>query len=171
MQINNQHDFKPTIEKTSVELARVVLQNYVDNFDMFVYEDNDTTQGEEYTKNIVEQTTDFGIRCMALMATTDIPADYATYGIDKLISGLEAIKRFIDGSLRQNIDELTARTIGAKSPVTNTYAKDCATLGEVMMALKKARELTGNNPDDYFIKKPVPTEKLSTEEEVVSKTE
>lgn len=165
MQQHKEHDFKPAIEKTSVELARVILKNFMDNFELFVYEDNEATKDPAYEANIVEKTTDFGIHTMALMATTDIPADYATYGIDKIMAGLQALKSFIDGSLRQNADEIMARTLGAKSPSTNTYAKDCATLGDVMLALKAARDATGNNPDDYFIKK------LSTPEVEIPKTE
>ncbi len=172
MQTNTQHDFKPAIEKTSTELARIILQNYNDNVKLFVYEDNAETRSPEYVANIEEQTIDFGIRTMALMAATDIPADYATYGIDKIIAGFTALKAFIDGSLRQNRDEILSRTVGAKSPETNTYAYDCATLGDVMVALKKIRDEQGNNPDDYFIKKAAPeTAELSTPEVDVPKTE
>lgn len=164
MQTNNQHDFKPAIEKTSTELAKVILKKYLDNVDLFVYEDNEETQSPEFTKKITEQTTDFGIETMALMATTDIPADYATYGIDKLMAGLQALKSFIDGTTRQNLDEIMARTLGVRSPVTNTYAKDCAPLGAVMLALRGIRNDQGNNPDDYFIKK---QEELSPAEPIV----
>lgn len=164
MQTNKEHDFKPAIEKTTVEIAKTILQNYVDNIDLFVFEDSSETNTDAFNADLVEKTTDFGIRTMAYMATTDIPADYATYSIDKIIAGLETLKAFVDGSLRQNVSEILARTVGAKSPVTNTYAKDCATLGEVMMALKKAREVTGNNPDDYFIKKPAPVAEVATPE-------
>lgn len=157
------HDFKAPIEKTSVGLAQVILQNYIENLEYFVYEDNEESRKPEYVANIEEKTIDFAIRCMALMATTDIPADYATYPIDKIIAGLQALKIFIDGSLRQNADELLARTIGARSPVTNTYAKDCATMGELMLALKRVREETGNNDADYFIPKPTPEPEVTPE--------
>ncbi len=163
MSEKKEHDFNAPIEKTSVELAKVVLKNFIDNFDIFVYEMNDETKSAEFTKSIVEKTTDFGIHTMALMATTDIPADYATYGIEKVIAGLEALKEFINGTLRQNTNELLSRTIGAKSPATNTYAKDCATLGDIMLALKKVRDSQGNNDADYFI----PRKELSTEEVAV----
>ena len=41
----------------------------------------------------------------------------------------------------------------AKSPVTNTYATDVATLSEVVNGLAKVREATGNNLSDYFVEK------------------
>lgn len=158
MENKKEHDFKGPIEKTSVGLAKVVLDKYIENFDLFVFEDikDDSPEAKLKEREIVEKTTDIAIEIMGIMATTDIPADYATYCIDKLMAGLSAMKRFIDGSIRQQEDELMARTLGAKSPVTNTYAKDVATMGELMLALKKARENTGNNLDDYFItsKKP-----------------
>lgn len=145
------HDFKKPIEETSVSMAKVILNNMIENFDTFVYEDIDMTP--EQNALLAEKGADFGIEIMKLMSATDIPADYATYSIDKLIAGLSAVKNYVDGTIRQMHDEIMARSLGAKSPVTNTYAKDCATLGDVMMLLKKVREETGNIPSDYFIEK------------------
>jgi hypothetical protein len=146
-----EHDFKAPIERTSVGIAKVILDKFVENFDLFVFEDNEESKAKEV--EIIEKTTDLGIEIMSIMSTTDIPADYASYSIDKILAGFGAMKNFIDGMIRQQQDELIARTLGAKSPVTNTYARDVATLGELMLALNKVRMDTGNNPDDYFIKK------------------
>jgi hypothetical protein len=171
---NENHDFNEPIEKTSVDIARLVLQNFTENFDIFIFENTKEETGEEKNAN-QEHMTDFGIKVLAYMATTDIPADYATYGIDKIIAALNAVKNYVDGSLRQAEDELMSRTLGAKSPVTNTYARDTATLGQLMLALKTARDLTGNKPEDYFIPKmaPVATPEVpvdSTETPVVPET-
>lgn len=150
-----QHDFKAPIEKTSVDLARVILQEVSENFDLFVFEDkkDDSPEAKAKEQEIVEKTTDIAIKIMSIMSTTDIPADYATYSIDKLAAALMGLKRFIEGSIRQQEDELLARTLGAKSPVTNTYARDVATLGDLMLALNMARQNTGNKPEDYFLPK------------------
>lgn len=147
--MNTEFDFKAPIEKTSVELAKTILNNMSENFSTFVYEDIDLT--EEQRADLAEKGTDFAINTLSVMSSTDIPADYATYSIDKLIAGLTAIKNYLDGTVRQMHDEILSRTLGAKSPVTNTYARDVATLGQVMLALQKVREETGNKPEDYFV--------------------
>ncbi len=144
----NTFDFKAPIEKTATALARVVLTNLAENFDTFVYEDIDTS--EEQKANLAERGTDFSINLLSLMSATDIPADYATYPIDKLIAALAAVKTYIDGTVRQMHDEILSRELGAKSPVTNTFARDCATLGDVMLTLDKTRKTTDG---EYFISK------------------
>lgn len=148
MDTNKEYDFKAPIEKTSVALARVVLDKLSENFNTFIYEDIDRT--DEQKAEFDEKATDFGINLISLMASTDIPADYATYGIDKLIVALSAAKNYIDGTVRQMHDEVLSRTLGAKSPVTNTFARDCATLGQVYLAVNKARETTDG---EYFVTK------------------
>ena len=144
------YDFKKPLEVTSVGLSRLILSNLLEDFNTFVYEDIDLT--DEQKAELNEKGIDFGIKTLGIMSTTDLPADYVSYPFDKLIAALSAIKEYVEGSVRQMADELVARTLETKSPVTNTYAKDCATLGTVMMTLKKVRESQGNNPDDYFIK-------------------
>ncbi len=68
-----------------------------------------------------------------------------------------------------------SRLLGAKSPVTHTYAQDVATLGDVMLTLNKVRAETGNKPEDYFIPRKVPVieapkDELSTETSVVDES-
>lgn len=154
--MNKEFDFKKPIEKTSVGLSKIILTNLIENFDTFIYEDIDLTPEQEAEK--IEKGTDFSINLLSVMSATDIPADYASYCIDKISIALASIKQYVDGTVRQMHDEILSRSLGAKSPVTNTYAKDCATLGQVMLSLKKIRGETGDNPDDYFI----PKGKLST---------
>src|SRR4051812_22771089 len=108
------HDFKAPLEKTSVGLARMILVNMIEEFDTFVYEDIDMT--EEKNAVLAEKGIDFGIKIMSMMSSTDIPADYASYPIDKLIAALSALKTFIDGTIRQQHDEIMSRVLEAKSP-------------------------------------------------------
>lgn len=145
---NKEHDFKGPIEKTSVVLAKVVLEKLLENFDTFVYEDIDLS--DEQKSYLDEKGTDFGIETLQLMSVTDIPADYIGYPIDKLIASLAAIKTYIEGTVRQMHDEILSRELGAKSPITGTFARDCASLGDVMMTLKKSRD---NSDGEYFITK------------------
>jgi len=144
--MDNNFDFKTPIEKTSTKLAKVVLDDLVENFDTFVYEDIDLT--DEQKEIIAEKATDFSIDVMAKMSTTDIPADYIGYPIDKLIAALSAIKTYLEGTVRQMHDEILSRELGHKSPVTGTFARDCATLGDVYLKLKNSRD---NTEGEYFI--------------------
>lgn len=150
--MEKEHDFKGPIEKTSTPLARTILVNFLENFDTFVYEDIDVTDEDKAVK--AEKGADFGIELLKVMSATDIPADYIGYPIDKLIAGLAAIKTYIEGTVRQMHDEILSRELGAKSPITDTFARDCATLGNVMVALDKVRK---NTDGAYFIEKKVET--------------
>jgi len=85
------------------------------------------------------------------MSATDIPADYATRSLDKLIQVLTNVKNYIDGTVVKYDDEILSRLFGAKSPVTGTYMRDVATLGAIMLALEKTRKDTGGKLEDYFI--------------------
>ncbi len=144
--MDTNYDFKAPIEQTSTELAKLILDNLVENFDTFVYPDVDLT--DEQKADVAEKATDFSIDILAKMSTTDIPADYVGYPIDKIIAALSAIKTYLEGTVRQMHDEILSRELGRKSPVTNTFARDCATLGDVYLKLKDSRDTTDG---DYFI--------------------
>lgn len=146
--MEKEYDFKTPIEKTATELAKVVIDNLVENFDTFVYADIDVT--DEQKAALEEKGTDFGIKLLGVMSATSIPADYIGYPIDKVIAALAAVKTYIEGTVRQMHDEILSRELGAKSPVTGTFARDCATLGDVMLTLTRVRETTDG---DYFIPK------------------
>lgn len=143
---NPEFDFKEPIEKTSTVLAKVVLDKLVEGFDIFIYEDIEMS--DEKKKELVEKGTDFSINLMSLMTETDIPADYATYSIDKVIAALKSMKDYIDGTVRQMNDEILSRRLGAKSPRTDTFARDCATLADVFIAVDKSRK---ESDGEYFI--------------------
>lgn len=140
-------DFKAPIEKTSTELAKVILDSFSDNFDTFIYDD--TNVSDEQKASLIEKGTDFGIKLIEVMSQTDIPADYIGYPIDKILIAFSAMKSYIEGMVRQMNDEIISRELGAKSPVTNTFARDCATLGDVFGTLQRLRSTTDG---DYFIK-------------------
>lgn len=144
--MDKEFDFAKPIEVTSVALAKVVLDNLLENLDTFVHDDIDIT--DEQKKVLVEKSTDVSIKILSLMSTTDIPADYIGYPIDKLIAALTSIKTYLEGTVRQMHDEILSRTLGVKSPVTDTFARDVATLGDVYLTLDKSRK---NTDGEYFI--------------------
>ena len=143
------HDFVTPIEKTSVELAKVILARLNESFDDLIYVN--TGLDEEQKKYYEEKGTDFSISILNLLATTDIPADYATRSIDKLIEALTSVKHYVDGTIVKYDDEILSRLFETRSPVTNTYMRDVATLGTIMLKLNEIREKTGGKMDDYFI--------------------
>lgn len=143
------HDWLTPIEDTSVQLAQIVLNKLSESFEELVYPN--VGLSEEDKKYREEVGTDFSISILRIMATTDIPADYATRGIDKLIEALQNVKNYIEGTIIKYDDEILSRYFGEKSPVTGTYMRDVATLGTIMLKLDKIRQETGGKDEDYFI--------------------
>lgn len=157
---NMEHDFKTPIENTSVDLARIILAQLNDNKEMLIPDLIERTKEDQqkFDELLTEQGTDFGIAILKLIAQTDIPADYASYPIEKIIAVLTKLKFYIDGSVRQAHDEIISRYLGVKSPESGTYAKDCVPFANLVMKLEEVRQATGNNPEDYFITKKNTTE-------------
>lgn len=143
------HDFLIPIERTSVGLAKTILLKLENNFDNLVYENAGLT--EKQKRNYEEKGTDFSIEVLNLLASTDIPADYSTRSIDKLIEALSSVKNYVEGTISKYNDEILSRTFESKNPVTNTYMRDCATLGTIMLKLDEIRNKTGGRMEDYFI--------------------
>lgn len=146
------HDFNEPIEVTSTALAKIVLEKFNENKDLIIYEHGKERSAEDQKKSD-EAYADMAISIVQLFATTDIPADYAAQPIDKLIALLNVTKNYITGTVQSIEDEYMSRGFGKKSPKTNTFARDVVTLGEMILKLEEMRQATGNNPDDYFIKK------------------
>ncbi len=150
--IDPKHDFNAPIAKTTAEIAKVLIHELSSNADLLVIDAK--TPEEEKLKD--EQATDFAIRFMRIISSTDIPADYASYSIEKIQVILSQLKKYVDGMVDQTKREILSRYIGARSPRTGTFTYDVATLGEFMMALDRIRKETGNNDDDFFVKETLP---------------
>lgn len=158
---NPDHDFNTPIEKTATSLAKMIIAKLDDAKDVMIVESYEKL--DPATKSaFIEKSTDISIEIMGEIANSDIPADYATTCIDKIIVVLESLKQFVAGTINQRTDELMARTIGVKSPMTGTYSQQCATVGTILTKLDEVRNLQGNIREDYFGAKPEPKEELST---------
>lgn len=147
--VNPNYDFNAPIEKTSTEIAKFIISK-LDEAKEFVIVENVDKLEPIAKAAFFEKSTDLSIEISKYMATTDIPADYATKSIDKVIVVLETLKAFIAGTINQYKDEMMARYLGAKSPKSGKYAAECATLGEVILKLEAIREEQGGNKYDYF---------------------
>lgn len=142
-----EHDYRGPIEKTTVELARTVVSELNSNFEDLIF--NMVEASEEDLKKKEEKAVDFGIHIMKIMAATDIPADYATHCIERIGAFLQSLQQYIDGSLRQNNDEIMSRFLGVKSH-EGKYRKELATVGDIVRKLDEVRQATGGKNEEYF---------------------
>lgn len=150
---NPDYDFNTPIENTSTDLAKMILTKLEASKDTLViasYEKLDPVTKAAF----VEKSTDFSIDILNEIAKSDIPADYAATCVTKLMVVLESLKGFIEGTINQRTDELMARTIGVKSPMSGRYAQECATVGQILLRLDDVRQSQGNVKSDYFTSKP-----------------
>lgn len=147
--MNPNYDFNPAVEKTSVELAKVILNEMNTNADKLLFE-IDTNESADVKKKHDEDFTDFMISIIKITSATDIPVGYATWPLERLIGTLTILKNQIDGTVRGTEDEILSRLYAVRSPKTGKFAQDCATFGTVLSKLNELREQTGNKQDDYF---------------------
>jgi hypothetical protein len=145
------HDFKAPIEKTSTELARILIEKMHENKDWLVFENkNEETEEEKKERN--EKFADFVAEYLKVASMTDIPADYTTWSLEKVIGALSVMKNNIEGMIRTHEDEILSRLYREKSPESGKYRKDVAKLGTVLLTLENMREETGGNVEDYINK-------------------
>lgn len=136
------------IFKTSTYLARTIVEQMLEDFDIFM-EGYDTLTPEQL-RELDTKRLDFAFKLLALMSTTDIPADYATFSIDKVKAALGVVNLYVEKAIKAWETELTSRVYGAKSTLDGGFNREFATLKDMMNALAKVRE---DYPGDYIIDK------------------
>lgn len=147
--MNPNYDFNPAVEKTSVSLAKVILNEMNSKADQLLFE-IDSKESAEVKKKHDEDFTDFMISIIKITSATDIPVGYATWPLERLIGTLTILKNQIGGTVRGTEDEILSRLYAVRSPKTGKFAQDCATFGTVLSKLNELRESTGNKQEDYF---------------------
>lgn len=152
METNKTHDFNAPIEKTATQLATVVLNKIIENKDILIFEAN-ANRTDEDKKKADETFLDMAISMIQMFATTDLPADYAGLPFDKVIALLNVTKNYVEGTVRQIDDEVLSRFYGVRSPHSGTFAKDVATLGDIMLKRDEIKKATGDKDEDYYITK------------------
>lgn len=145
---NPDHDFATPINTTSRTIAIVFIKTIAENIELML--DIPNMQNEEEKAEAIKKIDAVMQGLFTYLETTDIPADYATKGIEDVIAIFEQTKQYINGVLRRDVDEILSRFIGQKSPKTGRYAKDVAKYSDVKEAVKRVREMTGNDMFDYF---------------------
>lgn len=145
---NKKFDFNEPIEKTATGLAKLILDRINESKEDLIYEMVNRT--EEMEKATQEKSLDFATGIVQAIAATDLPADYISYPIEKLIATLSALKVYLEGTMRQTQDEYLSRSYGVKHPETGKFRKELITVGGIMMKLDEVRKVTGDKPEEYF---------------------
>lgn len=150
MNTNNEpYDYNTPIEKTSVELAKMIVAKLDAGKDFMIIENFE--KADPLVKaNFIEKSTDFSIEVLREMSKSDIPFAYATKSIEKIIQVLESLRAYIDGTVSQARHEFASRTFGVRSPANGKYREEDVTLGLLLLKLEELRESQGNNKADYF---------------------
>jgi hypothetical protein len=147
-------NYNGPIDKTSIELAKIILGKLNDSKDFIFLPDFE--KADPIAKAaFIEKSTDNSIEIMQEIAKSDIPYPYATRCIEKIINTLDVLKQYVQGTLEQNADEIMARTLQARDPENNRFVHQQSTVGNLLLKLNEAREATGNDKYDYF-KRPEP---------------
>jgi len=96
-----------------------------------------------------EANADFGIKIVNLLATKNIPSDYASMAIEKIVQNLAGLKAYVDGTINQYHDEFMSRSY-AKKNWEGKYRREEVTVGDILLKLDEVRKATGDNRADYF---------------------
>ena len=139
-------DYSKKIHNQASEVGRELLSKLVEKQDVFVPEVIEDVEGKQ---KLMEATLDFGNDVLQYLATKDIPARYATMGIEKLIDSLSALKTYVDGTLTSYEDEFLSRSFGVKND-QGKFRRENITVAQMVMKLEEVRQSTGNNRADFF---------------------
>lgn len=139
-------EYSKSIHNKSTEIGRELLTFLLADKETFI---PSVTETVEEKAALQEKTLDAANKVMAFMATQDIPARYATMGIEKVIDALTGLKSFVDGTLNIYEDEYLSRMFGIKNE-DGKFRRDSATIGDIVLKLEEARQATGNNKADFF---------------------
>ena len=142
-----QYDYNTPIFKSSSELAKLVVSIIPKYQDTLLAPPNHNRTKEESAK-MSEVGTDFAIEVMKAIIASDLPYDYAAFGVDLIIETLEELKKFIVGSVSRNEKELLSLTIGKKSAANGSYRSEEATFGDMLIALDEMRTKRGVTAED-----------------------
>ena len=140
------NDYSKKIHEAASEIGKELLPLLLENATTIIPSPTGTP---EERKALEEQTLDFGNKVVQFLATKDIPARYATMGIEKLIDALNGLKTFVNGTLTMYEDEYLSRMFGIKN-ADGKYRREEATVADLVMKLEEAKQATGNNRADFF---------------------
>lgn len=139
-------DYSNKIHTESANIAKELISILSEKKDIFI---TNFTDDAELIKKQEEYNADLANEIIKILSTKDIPADYATFAIDKIVENLAGLKAFIDGTIRSYHDEFASRSYGYKNE-EGKYRREVVTVGQLMLKLDEVREATGGNPYDFY---------------------
>lgn len=140
------NEYSKNIHNQASEIGRELLEKLLANKEVIVPDVIDEQEGKA---KLQEETLDFGNEIVQYLATKDIPARYATMGIEKLIDALTGLKTFVDGTLTMYEDELLSRVLGVKND-DGKYRRENASVAQIVLKLEEIKQSTGNDRGDFF---------------------
>lgn len=162
-----QYDYNTPIEKTTTEMAIMAIKKIAEAAETVLVPKIEAQTIEEKNAEALAFVK-LAMDIFTGISASDLPYDYASKPIAKLKELLGNLEYHINGSIDQAENELLSRTLGVRSPATNKFRKEMATIPTLMLELNKAREATGNDMNDFFNlpEEKTPAEIAPTPEEV-----
>lgn len=147
------YDYNAEVNKTSVELAKMILTKLEAEKGFLIVEDDQKLDPIRRAA-FIEKSTDTSIDILQEIAKSDIPHLYATRCIDKIEKVLGVLKQYIQGTINQNLDEIISRTLATRDVEKNVFVSGQSSVGNILLKLDEIRKATGNDPYDYYERSP-----------------
>lgn len=144
---NPNHDFTPAIEATTISIAKQIIGALNQEPEKYIVKLGEKTDAERLQENI--DFSKFVIEVTKMIASTDIPLDYASYGVERIIATLTMVKNQIEGVVRTTEDQVLSGFYGVRNPKNGALARDCVTFAQAFDALNKMNEEKGYTQADY----------------------
>ncbi|MGV8130843.1 MAG: hypothetical protein ACP5N7_01955 [Candidatus Pacearchaeota archaeon] len=141
------NEYSKKVHLKANDVARKLLQKFSEQKDLLVQDNLEPTPEEQRTLD--EQTTDFALGIMQMLAVEEVKINDATFALDKIMGSINGLKQYIGGQLRVYEDEYLSRSYGIKND-EGKYRKEEVTIGQLMVKLSEVRENTGNNKNDFY---------------------
>ena len=144
-----QYDYNTPIENTTTEMAIMAIKKIAEVADTVLVPKIEAQTIEEKNAEALAFVK-LAMDIFTGISASDLPYDYASKPIAKLKELLGNLEYHINGSIDQAENELLSRTLGVRSPATNKFRKEMATIPTLMLELDKARTATGGDINDFF---------------------
>lgn len=138
------YDYLKRREETTTPVMQKILKLVGDNADKITFTGQFTM--EEFNDRFDAVARDV----KAIMAEGDIVESDRRYIFDYLSSVFSIIADNIAKEIDGHKREILSRIVGKRNPGNDKFDVDYCNYGDILTALVKVREQTGNNNEDYF---------------------
>lgn len=141
------NEYSKKVHLKANDVARKLLEKFSEQKDLLIQDNLEPTPEEQ--RALDEQTTDFALGIMQMLAVEEVKINDATFALDKIMGSINGLKQYIGGQLRVYEDEYLSRSYGVKND-EGKYRKEEVTIGQLVVKLSEVRENTGNNKNDFY---------------------